>query len=358
MDNFRKARWIHRKTIESEVYYDRKNRTILHGSCQDKIDNNEKIVSLPTFIPIAPLKVYLDPTYLCNLECRHCMTNSSPKVDTTNEMTTGKIISIIDELSNIGVLELAVAGGEPLCHPDILLILNHARNVGLNVLLTTNGQAITQEIADKLANLDLSEIRVSFEGSQMIHDDIAGKGSYRRTMKGFARLSHAGANPMARLTLCKGSEEGLEQLFEDLELAGAKHIKITTIKSSGRASLPQNQDILGFQPEDNIDLKLKNMGRKYGIIVKLEDELQSEPEKGKLRYSKHHNCGAGYQTAYISPNGDVYICSAVPEYSLGNLKNMLFMEAWTSLAAGKYRQLTHNCGEYSLCNLVKREIGI
>ncbi|WP_432662609.1 radical SAM protein [Wukongibacter baidiensis] len=358
MDNFTKARWIHRSTMEGDVYYDRKSRAILHGSHHGKISNNDEIASLPTFNPLAPLRVYLDPTYLCNLECRHCMTNSSPNVDTTGEMTTSKIISIIDEFAKIGVLELSIAGGEPLCHPDIFLILEHARNIGLNVLLTTNGQTITQEIANKLVGLNLSEIRVSFQGAQKVHDEIAGSGSYRQTMEGAILLSDVGANPMARLTLCKGSDEELDELFNDLELAGVKHIKITTIKDSGRASLPENQDILGFQPEDNIDVKLKALGKKYNIIVKLEDILQSEPDKNKLRYSRHMNCGAGYQTAYISPNGDVYICSALPEYSLGNLKDMSFMEVWTSLPTTKYRQMTHNCSHYSLCEVIRKQMSI
>lgn len=120
-------------------------------------------------------------------------------------------------------------------------------------------------------------------------------------MEGFIRLVSAGVEPIARLTLCKGSEIELEQLFEDLKATVAKRIKITTIKSSGRTALSENQDILGFQEDDNTETKLKNLCKKYGIIVKLEDQLQSEPEQGKLRYSKCMNCGVGFQTAYISP---------------------------------------------------------
>lgn len=349
MNTYQTASWVHRKTKEGDIYYDRTSRVILREYRQDAIGDMENIFSLPTFSDIAPLKAYLDPSYLCNLECRHCITNSSPRIDTSDEMPTSKILSIIDELWSIGVLELAVAGGEPLIYPDILPILKHARMLGLNVLITTNGHLLTRDLARKLVELDLAEIRISFEGCKEIHDNIAGVGSYERSMEGVKNLLLAGGNPIARLTLCKGSDRGLEKLFADLELAGVKSSKICVIKKSGRASLPENEDIMGFEPDSDIDIKLEKLGGDYGIEIELEDELTNEINRDTLRFNKSMNCGAGFQTAYISPHGNVHICSASPHLSFGNLKEMSFMDAWTSPIANAYRKRFNDCTEYRLC---------
>jgi len=39
----------------------------------------------------------------------------------------------MNELAAVGVLEIAIGGGEPLCHPDILSLLDQARAIGLDL---------------------------------------------------------------------------------------------------------------------------------------------------------------------------------------------------------------------------------
>ena len=137
--NNSQAQWVYRKLGNEDIYYNRKIRNVLRG--RDRIDNytDEQVYTLTIYNPEAPIKVYFDPTYYCNLKCRHCITDSSNRIDRTDEMQIEQILTIVDELSSIGVLELMVAGGEPLCHPDIYTMLEHMTAQGLNVVLDTNG---------------------------------------------------------------------------------------------------------------------------------------------------------------------------------------------------------------------------
>ena len=84
------------------------------------------------------------------------------------------------------------------------------------------------------------------------------------------------------------------------------------------------------------------MGRKYNINVELsaddfplsiEDARNKKPRSGKCR-----NCGAGLETLYISPNGNVYPCSSMMYYPLGNL-NKPYMDVLKNEPAITYRKV-------------------
>ena len=125
-------RFLHRKTTEGDIIYDFNTRNVYRNESKPVQVTSQDLYSLPTFDSRAPLKVYFDPSYLCNLECIHCITNSSPRVDTKNELPYERVISLMNELADVGVLELGVGGGEPMCHSKITSFLKHAQQRRLN----------------------------------------------------------------------------------------------------------------------------------------------------------------------------------------------------------------------------------
>jgi len=355
MDDSR-ARWTQRKFYDCDIYYDRSTRTVFRRLASAKIGANEEVSSSPFFNPVAPLKVYFDPSYRCNLSCSHCITNSSPLQGGKNELPPKRIVAILDELSTIGVLEISVGGGEPLCYPDLFTILDHARTIGLNVVLNTNGTLVTPEVASHLKELDLSEVRVSFEGWQGIHDSIRGQGAYERALEAVAILSRTGVVTVPRVTLCQGSEAGLERFFHDLALATVKVIKCSTVKDAGRASLAGHQGLLFSNTVTTVIANLRELGKKYGIQVKLPSYFSNSPEEadgGELRFNKGMNCGAGVETGYVSPCGNVHPCSSLPNITLGTLATMSFKDVWTGPVATHFRRLAFNCSCHQLCTKMK-----
>ena len=348
------VRWVHRKIGDDDIYYERKSRTMYRGTLSHKINTEKEIVDLSSSDPRAPLKVYFDPSYYCNLNCRHCITNSSVHADTSNQLPTKRIITIMDELATIGVLELSVGGGEPLCYSDLYSILKHMVALGFNVVLDTNGVLVTSSIATSLADIGLSEIRISFEGCEQVNDSIRGQGVYKKALQAVKILTYVGLTIVPRLTLCIGSELGLDQLFKDLVFAGAKVIKVSTVKRAGRASLPENQNLLGYPININTVISLQELGKKYGIEVLFPVYFPVSPKEtdgGELRYGNHMNCGAGFETAYISPYGEIHPCSSMPQVNFGILTSMSFMDAWTSKIANDYRHLASNCACFQLCTM-------
>jgi len=343
----RDKRWLYRQEQDGKIFYDADNRKVYRDVAGKWPITSQDLFSLSTFDYRAPLKVYFDFTYLCNLECRHCITNSSPRVDRQNELSSEQIVSVMNELARIGVLEIGVGGGEPLCYPDIFPILDHAREVGLNVVLTTNGLLVSTKIAQRLKEVQVSEVRVSFDGSQAVHDNIRGAGTYLKALKSIGVLLHNGVKTVPRITLCNDDKPGLDLLFKELAATSVSRVKVCLLEARGRAALKENQELFRYPRNTATAEYLVELAQKHGLELKLPDDMAfvTELADGQdLRRGKHRTCGAGLVTAYISPYGHVQPCSALPKWVFGNVRSDSFMSAWTGQGANKWRQCAcSNC---------------
>lgn len=115
---------------------------------------------------IGPTHVDFNVTNGCNLACTHCHSSSGAKLPA--ELSTAEITGVLDELHALGVMRIAIAGGEPFIRRDILDILEHAcRLPGWRVAVITNGLFFrTREQVARLAERcpGLS-VNVSLDGS-------------------------------------------------------------------------------------------------------------------------------------------------------------------------------------------------
>jgi sulfatase maturation enzyme AslB (radical SAM superfamily) len=109
------------------------------------------LVRLDRFHLAAPAIAFIEITNLCNLRCQHCYAWSGPT--RPNEMTTERIIGLLDEFAEAGVLQVFLTGGEIFAHSDAIQIINHARTKPFSTQIFTNGLLITEE---KLASIHSS----------------------------------------------------------------------------------------------------------------------------------------------------------------------------------------------------------
>lgn len=348
----RTQRWLRRETSNGYIFYDTETRQAYRDGSDMVLITSSDIYSPPTFDSRAPLKVYFDFSYLCNLECRHCITNSSPRVDRQNELPADRIAAIMDELASVGVLEIAVGGGEPLVYPELYTLLDHAGAAGLNVVLTTNGHLITTETARRLKDVQVFEVRVSFDGSQAVHDYIRGPGAYRKALDAVRFLVQQGLIAIPRVTVCNDDLDGLDSLFEDLAATGASTIKAGLLEQKGRAALEENLELSRYPRDGTTARYLHTLARKHSLELKLPDDLAScfeFADGGDLRQGEHRSCGAGLVTAYISPYGNVQPCSSLPNWVIGNIGTDSFMNVWTNSCADKWHRCASTNGAWRCC---------
>jgi molybdenum cofactor biosynthesis enzyme MoaA len=156
---------------------------------------------------------------LCNIECKNCYIESSPKNDRLVYLTFEEVKSFIDEAldKNLGTNEIGFTGGEPFINKDIMKMIDYSLNKNFKVLVLSNAMKPmlnrTNELI-KLNHLNLT-IRVSIDHYQKEkHEEIRGKKTYDVMLQGLKWLNENNFNyTLATRLLWDEKEEDLRKNF-------------------------------------------------------------------------------------------------------------------------------------------------
>ncbi len=147
-----------------------------------------KLRSLPDRFP---LSCQWEITCRCNLHCVMCYTDCRNRQEfIRQELSSGEISRIMNEMADAGTLELCLTGGEPLSRPDFFSIYEHAVRRGFLVTVFTNGTLITESEADRFATWPPHCIEISLHGStaETFEQITQNQGSYQRCLRAIRLL--------------------------------------------------------------------------------------------------------------------------------------------------------------------------
>jgi MoaA/NifB/PqqE/SkfB family radical SAM enzyme len=118
---------------------------------------------IPSYLPRQFKRIHIELTNRCNFSCVFC-----PDGIMTRErgfMDEALACSAVDQIAELHLAEKITfhVMGEPLLHPRFFSILDHARQAGLPVGLTTNGALLTSDTIHELARRDLHQIDISLQ---------------------------------------------------------------------------------------------------------------------------------------------------------------------------------------------------
>ena len=110
-------------------------------------------------------KVYIEITNVCNLNWSTCMRNVSHESLGMMDMPTFE--RILESIKMLHPRPLVFIGGygEPLAHPNFLEMVTALRNEDFQVEFITNGTQLTDQMIDKLIDLNAQRIWVSIDGA-------------------------------------------------------------------------------------------------------------------------------------------------------------------------------------------------
>lgn len=277
----------------------------------------------------APDIVYMDLTAHCNLRCKHCGVAAGDPL--SNELTTGEWFQILDQLAGGGVRSVAISGGEPLLHPDVVDLMSHARDLGLMVELSTNGTLITPDLANDLLPV-VDHVQVSMDGADAaVHDAFRGrKGAFVAAVRGISYLRQAGVPFMIG---CVVHQDNLDDVAAVAGLAyelGAGSLRLIHFVPFGRgrhaAELALTHDQMRRLASD-----VRALRRRMPIeITEVNFEFLFEPPpspEGDIRRSPI-GCGGGWSSITITPQGEVLPCSFMAGMAGDSLREKTFAEIW------------------------------
>lgn len=207
---------------------------------------------------------------LCNLTCRHCYIESSPKNDRLAYLSAAEVAAYLDEIEELGLGTslIGFTGGEPFINPALPGMLDIALSRGFRVLVLTNAMKPMHKVKGALLALreryrGQLQIRVSIDHyGAAVHERERGRRSWEPTIDGLLWLAGNGfAVSVASRRLSGESESeircGFADLFDELGLAidAGDPLALTVFpEMDAAADVPEITEacwgILGKSPDD------------------------------------------------------------------------------------------------------------
>ena len=199
---------------------------------------------------------------LCNLECRHCFIQCSPRNDAFGFLTLEQMRSALKESVALGVKEYYFTGGEPFLNPDMVAILKRTLEYGPATVLT-NGTVLRNEWLDQLRQAEEAspyslEFRVSLDGfNAAMNDPVRGEGTFERTMSGIRQLVRYDFLPIVTVTKTSDDEtdtalfKGFVNLLRSIGYTRPR-IKILPTLRIGAEVCRQR----GYRPEERVTAEM------------------------------------------------------------------------------------------------------
>jgi Fe-coproporphyrin III synthase len=286
-------------------------------------------------------------TRTCNLKCVHCYTSSDAQ-KYSDELTTGQCKTVLDDLAEFKVPAVLFSGGEPLVRRDVFELAEYARNLGLHVVLSTNGTLIDRHTAERLKKLQFAYVGISLDSAlPAVHDQFRGMaGAFERTMRGFRHCVEVGQKVGLRLTLTRHTAENLDAMFDLIEREGIDRACFYHLCPAGRG-----KDLLSptrVQARAAIDTiitrteSLLKRGKRVEILtvdnhcdgpylylrMQRENHPRAEQVLDMMRWNGGGRYSSGAGIADIDFHGNVHADQFSMYRSFGNVKERRFSAIW------------------------------
>lgn len=304
---------------------------------------------------ILPLNLTISVTYHCNSRCKTC--NVWKK--NTNEFTIDEYDKTFSAIGK-SPYWLTISGGEPFLRKDIVDICQSAYthikpgiiNIPTNGILSNIIPEKVEEIIETCKGTKLI-VNLSIDGIEEKHDNIRGvKNNFEKAMKTYDSL-RAINNPDFSLgihtVISKYNVNEIQPIYEHLikknpdsyisEIA-EERVELDTI---GSGITPSAEDYT-----KSIDFLIGNIKEQDHLgVSKMTQAFRLEyynHVKKVLSYKKQIiPCYAGFASAQIAPDGDIWTCCIRAE-PVGNLRDVDydFKKVWFSDKASRLRERIKN----------------
>jgi MoaA/NifB/PqqE/SkfB family radical SAM enzyme len=304
------------------------------------------------------MKAMFELTYRCNLKCRHCYVAPSAVSQRRKELETKQVFTILDQLAGAGCLNIGFTGGEPFLRKDIFEILAYAKKKGLNSVVLTNGTLITPRKADKLANLGMNKMDISFHSAAEGTFDwfTRSAGAYKRVVRSIGLLRQRGIEVYLKATaMTINSNDFVNIRHLAVEKLGAKfrwYPEVTPGWYGGTANVRfrlEPEEVQRVQEALQRDTE-RESEKAPGLEKEARGQVSRNRRASGRKTDRLFNCGAGRTETVISPYGDMRLCLDIPEPKYNILAGNL-SEGWKKLsdfARNRPPGPSYRCGDCAL----------
>jgi len=169
----------------------------------------------------------------CNLRCRHCYLSAAEAK--YGEVSTEMALNIVAQLSNMGIRQISLTGGEPLVRGDFWEIVDAAREQGVAIRqIYTNGVLVNGALLDEFGKRGMKpQFVLSYDGVGR-HDWLRGvEGAEQAAIDAIRLLTARGFRVSVSSSIHRGNVETLGDTMRLLAELGVENWKCCPMAGAG-----------------------------------------------------------------------------------------------------------------------------
>lgn len=260
----------------------------------------------------------------CHLKCEHCY-ESEESHPTHLKMSADDYERVFDELAGIGVLRLALTGGEIFLRKDILDIVAHAKQRRFFLTLYTSGTLIDEKKADRLAELKVNEVHISvYSHEPEVHDRFTGvQGSHAKSVRALQLLNERGITTVLKSNLTTFNVDSFDELTALATSLGAEWQLDPTVRAR------MDGDTLPLQYALSPEQLRRKVLSRPDLAAHFRQRSAEQVCEGMHPMTDDGNvmCAAAQSTLAVGADGSVLACGFFP-VAAGNLKERSLADIW------------------------------
>jgi MoaA/NifB/PqqE/SkfB family radical SAM enzyme len=247
-----------------------------------------------------PLQCSLYVTDRCNLDCAYCTEYDNSRPHPRLE----DLKKWIRKIRELGTMRIALVGGEPLVHPNIVEVVRYCRELGFATSLTTNGFLLTRRLLAELEDAGLQVMQISVDRmtpspiTKKSFKTILPKLDYFDNSKISLHITGvicADTLPESRAVLETGLSRGIPT---EVRLVHADPLNRFRVERGPREELEHFIDSM---------IERKRRGEKIHTSEAILNYQRSLLRGEHVEWT----CVAGYKLFFVSAQGKFWICSMV-----------------------------------------------
>jgi pyrroloquinoline quinone biosynthesis protein E len=214
---------------------------------------------------------------------------------------------VLGEARALGVVQVALTGGEPLLRRDLDAIVAAARQQGAYSTLVTSAVGLTRDRAERLREAGLDHVQISVQDADpQASDDMAGTRSFAQKLKAARLVKELGFPLTLNVVLHRQNLDRIEEILQLSEELAADRVELANTQWYGWA-VPNQPALMPTRSqleyaERTVTAARDRAGTKRSLVYVLSDWYEE--------YPKPCMGGWGRVAMVITPCGTVLPCQA------------------------------------------------
>ncbi len=308
-----------------------------------------------------PETIHFSVTSCCDQACAGCFYSAQPGSNVAASHASFALFErVVREAGQARVFQIALGGGEPLLHPQLLDMVRLARAHNLVPNLTTNGNQLTRELAMALCEAGLGQAQISLNGADEATNAYT-RPNFAAALRALEICRDAGLRFGLNFLLTRSSLPHLANVIKLGQSLGAESVNLLRPKPP----VPKGDALAGddWLARESLGAKeyraLQKMLRGKTETVRLTLDaslafLLSDIPPERLYRAGVWGCCAARKFVTVLQDGSVLPCSHVRQSDVGNGD---FMRGWReSSIFARFRSLEETmrgpcrvCSHLAMC---------